>query len=191
MRAFIAIDLPPQCLTPIHQLMTQLKALIPPTALRWTDPQQLHLTLKFLGEISETTAIDVQNGMQATLTSQPPFDLEIKGTGVFPSRRAASVVWLGVTASPDLMQLHEQLNQALHAVGIKPDKKHFNPHITLGRVRRPVDTKTRLWIGDVVDRFSSETFAQFLVQAVHVYQSELTPQGAFHTKLSTVLLDKV
>ena len=129
LRLFVGIEFPPELKLRLSLLCTAL-----PGA-RWIDPGNLHLTLRFIGEITEDLAADVDAAL-ARLQARR-FTLQLAGTGVFGGNRPHTL-WLGVERDPDLILLHDKIELALIRIGLAPEPRRFAPHVTLARLRDPV-----------------------------------------------------
>ena len=102
---------------------------------RWTDLDDLHLTLRFIGEVDHSTFYDI--GELLTGISLPPFELELKGIGQFPPRGPLRQLWAGVSSSPELDRLRRRVEQCVSEAGVPPERRRFVPHVTLARFRQP------------------------------------------------------
>ena len=129
LRLFVGIEFPPELKLRLSLLETAL-----PGA-RWIDPGNLHLTLRFIGEITEDVAADVDEAL-AQLRARR-FSLQLAGTGVFGGNRPHTL-WVGVERDPDLISLHDKIELALIRIGLAPEPRRFAPHVTLARLRDPV-----------------------------------------------------
>ena len=170
-RLFIAIDLP-------SAQRATLVALGGPTrGLAWTPPEQLHLTLRFLGDIEEARIADLTTALDRVRVE--PFVLPLEGLGAFPPRGAAQVLWVGVGhGHPRLFQLRQQIDDALLALGLPVDLRVFHPHVTLARVKREASPAT---VTQFLKQHREFAAAPFRAEAFNLYASELHPAGAMHT----------
>jgi len=128
LRLFVGIDFPPE----LKLRLSLLCADVP--GARWVDPGNFHLTLRFIGEISEDLAADVDAALAGIKASR--FALQLAGTGVFGGRRPHSL-WVGVERSAELVRLRDKIEQALIRAGLEPEQRKFAPHVTLARLRDP------------------------------------------------------
>ncbi|HEV2336210.1 MAG TPA: RNA 2',3'-cyclic phosphodiesterase [Stellaceae bacterium] len=128
LRLFVGIEFPPE----LKLRLTLLETTLP--GARWIDPGNLHLTLRFIGEITEDVASDVDAAL-ARLKARR-FELQLAGTGVFGGNRP-NTLWVGVERHPDLVALHDKIEQALIRIGLAPEPRRFAPHVTLARLRDP------------------------------------------------------
>lgn len=128
LRLFVGIDLPPELKLRLSLLYSRI-----PEA-RWVDPGNLHLTLRFIGEISEAVAADVDETLLCLRARR--FSLQLAGTGVFGGDRPRQL-WVGVERHPELLALRDKIDQALVRIGLPPEPRKFAPHVTLARLHNP------------------------------------------------------
>ena len=170
-RLFIAVALP----GPVRE---QLLALCEPVrGIAWTRPEQLHLTLRFLGDVEVSLRESLE--MSLVRVRVEPFVLPISGAGSFPARGPARVLWIGVGhGHTRLYQLRQQVDDAVLAAGLSPDLRYFHPHVTLGRVKDEAPPGT---VAQFLRQNGEFEAAPIRVDAIHLYASELRPSGAVHT----------
>ncbi len=175
MRLFTALDPTPE----VHEKLTALLRQLQPAAkLRWTKPENLHLTLKFIGEWPEGRLDELKKAL-ASVAAGAPFDVKFSGLGFFPNARSPRVFWVGIEASPELRQLAAAVDRALEPLGIAPEKRAFAPHLTLARIQeRPA-------LGDLhraIESLPSREFGVFSPECFYLYQSQLRPGGSVYTR---------
>ena len=190
-RAFIAIDLPPDVQDCLTQISTQLRDQIGNQSVRWVPIPNVHLTLKFLGDVSVNNLDVLKEIIRAEAATQKQMEISIGRLGAFPNSRHPRVVWVGVEAPPELTALQRGIEARTTRIGYPKDKREFFPHLTLGRVSRnapPNDVRT---IGDIIRTSSVGFLGAACVQAVHFYKSDLSPSGATYTKMFTAPLEEV
>ena len=127
MRLFVAVPLPGD----VQDALGRLQGGVP--GARWTKPDNMHLTLRFLGEVSEADAAHLDDALGAI--HEPGFAVTISGVGVFESRHGPRVLWAGVAANPDLMHLQDKVERCAQMLGFPPEKRKFAAHITLARFK--------------------------------------------------------
>jgi 2'-5' RNA ligase len=149
---------------------------------RWVGDEQLHLTLRFIGEVDRHQARDVQAALGAV--HHPAFDLALSGLGAFDRRGQVEVIWAGVTPHEAVRALHRKIDQALTRAGVEPDRRAFAPHITLARMKRGAGPVRHLI--ESSGGLSSEPFA---VGDFRLYESVLTPEGPIYTEVECYPLD--
>ena len=128
LRLFVGIEFPPALKLHLSMLETGI-----PGA-RWVDAGNLHLTLRFIGEVSEDIAADIDEALARVRAR--PFSLQLAGTGVFGGGKPRAL-WVGVERDPQLVSLHDKIEKALIRIGIEPEPRKFTPHVTLARLREP------------------------------------------------------
>jgi RNA 2',3'-cyclic 3'-phosphodiesterase len=177
MRAFIAIDLDPAIKATLADFIRRLKK-INDRDVSWSGPEGLHLTLKFLGEISDSKAAEVRAALAEVIKPIRPFPLVLKGTGAFPpNSKFIRVLWAGVFEQPTLMNLHREIDFAMSRLAFIPESHPFHPHLTLGRVR----TALRLHeVLDEMERYKYSDFGQMTAGKVTLFESRLQPTGAVY-----------
>lgn len=166
-RLFVAIDLPDSIKHSLEPLASGLGDV------RWTSPDQQHLTLRFIGEIDNGQANDVADAL--TLVPGLPFELSLKGLGHFPPRGEPRVIWAGVQATPELKALKRRIDRALQQAGIPRDSQKYKPHVTLARLRRP---PTKAGLATYLMRHSLYRSQSFPVSGFKLFSSWLDGLGA-------------
>lgn len=176
MRAFIAIELS----HPWQQLIGQIQAKAPTqTSIRWVKPHQVHLTLKFLGNITPQQLTAIKQQLNTTVAASPSFCLQTHHLGAFPSLERPQVIWLGLKENHLLLKLAHDIEQALCHLKLPPEHRDFKSHITLGRLKTRADFQLK--------NFLKETSIQEMSQQVEhisLFKSTLTTQGPIHGLLS-------
>ena len=184
MRLFLALNLPADLRDAAFAAAGPLRAAAP--SVRWTRPEQLHLTVKFLGEQDDAAAGRIVAALRDVGAGNGPVPLAIGGCGAFPGWRRARVLWLGVRADPRLELLHHDTEVACGTLGMPVEGRPFRPHVTLGRVRPngdPLDAPTLARAARAV-QFRAEASATTL----DLMLSEPAPGGSRYTPLASVAL---
>jgi 2'-5' RNA ligase len=182
-RTFICIEIPETIKERIAELQRALRRI--DSRVSWTKPSNIHLTLKFLGDVSESRIDSVRLATERAAISIAPFEIEVGGAGCFPSPRAPRVLWIGLVTLPDaLKQLHERLEAELFREGFPREAKRFAPHLTIGRVRDPRNG-SRLAEELQATGFASEKYG---AGEIIVMSSELRPTGSVYTPQATIRL---
>lgn len=189
MRLFIAALVSDEVRARLAQASEALKRAAPDRALRWVAPENYHITLLFLGEQPESRVPEVVAAMAAARQGVPPFEIGVRGLGVFPNWNRPNVLWAGAARGvPQLAQIAAALEKQLMPT---PADKPFHPHITLARLKTPCrDTdgvKKRLF--DAVQRLLPAEFGAYELRALSLMQSTLTPDGAIYTEIERVALE--
>lgn len=171
MRLFVAIDLPEAIKDQVEDVCTGLPSV------RWVKREQLHLTLRFIGE-TEKNQFDALDAAFKTLTFSP-FELALEGVGQFPPKREPRVLWVGVRGSDLLNDLACDVEAAVVRLGFPPESKPFSPHITLARLKTP---PTPSLLRAFYERHARFKTAAFMVDQFILYSSTLDSRGAIYKK---------
>lgn len=169
-RLFVAIDLPEE----VKSLLSGFNRELP--IARWVGTDELHLTLRFLGEVGEDTFSAIRSALSKV--SFASFPLTLCGVGHFPPRRHPRVLWVGMEPCEPLLKLQQDVELALMDAGISPDDRPFSPHITLARLKETVPVA----VAQFETKHRDLTCPTFEVGDFILYSSLLTPKGAIHTK---------
>ncbi|MDH4321075.1 MAG: RNA 2',3'-cyclic phosphodiesterase [Desulfobulbaceae bacterium] len=168
-RLFVAIDLP----EPVKEQLAGICCGLP--SARWVKPEQLHLTLRFIGEVDGALFREIREAL--TGINLPPFAMRLKGVGCFPPRKAPRVLWVGIEANDPLGHLRNRIEAALVHLGLEPEHRKFAPHITIARLQEtPLTRLTNFLAGNAL--FTTDAWA---VEEFHLYESTLSAKGAIHT----------
>ena len=187
MRVFIAIDINEQIRTALRNLQQQLqnKADIKKGDVKWVEPNNIHLTLKFLGEIKDEQVIDVCNIVEDVAGRHKSFELDIESVGSFGGR-SARVLWVGAgEGSISLLQLQKDLEQHFASAGWPPETRKFASHLTLCRVKK---SNAGIKLASITQDYKDYKLGTILADSVSVYQSQLTPRGPIYTVLGNYKL---
>ncbi len=186
-RAFIAIELPDELKLELGRLEAQLKSGKPP-GVKWVDPDSIHLTLKFLGNIAIDRTGEITRAMEEAAEAVPPFQLEVKGLGVFPNLKRVQVAWVGLSGEvAKLGMLQQRIESNLVPLGFAPESRPFTSHLTLARLRHQASLDERQRFGQLIAGTRFEAGA-INVDAVSLMRSQLTREGAIHSRISSVRL---
>ena len=186
-RCFIAIELPDGIRRKISQLQEKLKA-GSPDSVRWINPDSIHLTLNFLGDVASERVAEITGAMREAARGVLPFSLEVRGTGIFPSVKRARVAWVGLGGEVDtLLRLQKELASNLEVLGFMPEAREFTPHLTLARVNERASPEERQRFGELVTSAKFES-GSISVSAISLMRSQLNRAGAIYSRLSLVEL---
>ncbi len=176
MRAFLSINLT----DPIHQAITKLQSQLNHEVknIRWTKPQNCHLTLKFFGDVEESFVEELSHQLAPVANESYPFEIELGGIGQFPPRGPLSVLWVGVLTNTDpLMELEKAIRTKLIESKVKFDKKPFSPHLTIGRGKRTYSLSPKTY-----NHYRQFSLGILPVDSFHLMESRLDPQGAIYNE---------
>ncbi|MDD8019653.1 MAG: RNA 2',3'-cyclic phosphodiesterase [Acidobacteriota bacterium] len=184
MRTFIAIDLSPDIKDRLVSLVNHLKPLS--RDIKWVARENYHLTLKFLGEISDSEVEEVKGAMEKVVGRHHSFNLKLKGLGSFPSGTSRiRVVWVGIDGGEELLSLQKDMEDELEKKGFPKESRSFSPHLTVGRAKIP--EKQQKLANELVNNNQLE-LGSMLIENIIFFQSILHPQGPEYRALSRHLL---
>lgn len=185
LRLFIAISLPPPVRKQIEHVQEQLRRTAPPGSIRWTPPEQFHLTLNFLGDVPAGRLDELQKAITATCASVPCFDLSAVGLGFFPDAIHPRVIWVGAgDKHHQLAALHHALAAAVSPFVPVRNAETFSGHITLGRfkqIRRRHNDPLLKFVAASTHR----RFGDWTARSIELFRSDLESNGVIHTLLGT------
>ena len=187
-RSFIAIELPDELKLALDQLESQLKSGKQPW-LKWVAPASIHLTLKFLGNISADKISEVTGAMEEAAQEIPPFHLETNGLGAFPNLKRVQVAWVGISGEVEtLSKLQHRIESNLAHLGFAPESRPFTSHLTIARVRNQASLDERQSFGQLIDSTRFEAAHIIKVDAISLMRSQLTREGAIYSRISSIEL---
>ena len=189
-RSFIAIELPNELKLGLTRLEKQLKSDKQPWV-KWVNPDGIHLTLKFLGNIAVDRIGEITRAMEEAARGILPFHLAVKDLGVFPNLKRVQVAWVGISGEIDkLGQLHKRIETNLTPLGFAPESRAFTPHLTLARLRNQASLDERQRFGQLIANTKFEAAYTIEVDAISLMRSQLTREGAIYSRISSVELKK-
>ena len=183
-RAFIGIEIPLEVKDALCNMSSSLKKKV--KDIRWIRAEGIHITLKFLGNISSANIKEIETVLDPLCSSGQAIDLNLNGVGVFPDLKHPRIVWVALGGETDkLTALQRGIDKSCAAVGFPEEKRAYTPHLTLGRVK---SYKGGRKLKNLEQLFSEITFSDmphFRANFVHLYKSDLKPDGAVYTKLKS------
>lgn len=184
-RTFIALELSEEIRRELTSDLSMLKRRAP--LVKWVAPENLHLTLRFLGDIKENELAEIFDALEETVAGTvPPFALEVFGFGAFPGWQHPRVVWAGCgDGAEEAISLAAAVEEACVDLGYEPERRQFRPHITLGRVKLPADADG---LDDAVEKLERKNYGYFDVDAVVVYMSDLRRTGPVYSPMARIEL---
>lgn len=181
LRAFIAIEMPSPVVDIVRQSQEVLRC--GGIRLRWVRPENVHLTLRFLGDISTDVIDPIRCALERLAVEVPSFSLRIRGAGAFPSVSRPRVVWLGLDGQVHLMDMYGKLSSLLSEYGFPEETRPFKGHLTIGRSKGRVDAdRLRVRMAEL-ETLESQPFT---ADRVCLFRSDLKPGGAVYTSLVQV-----
>jgi RNA 2',3'-cyclic 3'-phosphodiesterase len=186
MRAFIALDLSPSVRDELGELIQVLSSVR--RQVKWVKPDQIHVTLKFLGEIEEETLPPILGAVSGTLSTYRPFIMRVRGVGAFGPGDRIRVIWAGIEeASGSLALVQRSIEKAVEPLGFPPEERPFKPHLTLGRLRDPIRDPG---LSAALAERSGFDGGSFSVDRIVLYSSTLTPAGPIYRAVHPWPLEK-
>ena len=174
-RVFISIEIPDK--SSLDEPLAYLRSV---RGVRTSPPEQIHITLRFIGDVDESKVDVIEDCVRRAVDGHGPFGITVSDAGAFPKRERPSVVWIGASPQQEMSDIAGAIGRNLRAAGIDFDSKPFKSHITVGRCRDPVD------LSGFFDAFSDREFARFQCSEILVMRSVLGPKGAKHTVLRRI-----
>jgi 2'-5' RNA ligase len=156
---------------------------LPGPLIRWVAPQNVHLTLKFLGDVSPAYLEKLAKALKVEVVTHETFSMSVGGLGSFPNPRKAHIIWIGLDAPPALTALLHGVEAVAETLGYASENRPFSPHLTIGRVRQNASGKDLHRIRSALEETTISTLGTFLVNAVHIFKSDLQLDGAVYSHL--------
>lgn len=187
-RCFVAIELPQSVQECLGDIQRELRT-GPRNIVKWVNPTQIHITLKFLGHVDASMLTAIEAGLAEVGRAARPFDLGIARLGAFPNPRRPRVVWVGIEqGGEELKSLQGAVEDALPGLGFAREQRPFSPHLTLGRVR---ETASPSQIQELAQRLSSVSvpvLGSTTITSLTFMRSQLTPNGPIYSHIAVVPL---
>ncbi|MGB9906538.1 MAG: RNA 2',3'-cyclic phosphodiesterase [Candidatus Saccharicenans sp.] len=181
MRIFIAIDLTPEIKTRLAQTVRWLKPIA--MNIKWVAPENYHLTLKFIGEVTESQVEIIKTVLEEVAARHGSFRLAVKGSGSFPPGQSRMrVIWVGLEAGPELQALQSDLEDSLGRRGFEREERPFSPHLTIGRAR---EAQRQDRLKAELEKLGSKEFGVMEVKEINLFQSLLRPNGPEYKIISS------
>jgi len=183
LRAFIAIELPAGIQAAIADSTAGLQKALPKPLVRWVVPRNLHLTLKFLGDISPANLEQLAGALKAALIHQERFSFSVGGFGAFPTPRRPRTIWIGLDAPAALTTVQRAVEGVSARMGYPAEDRPFSPHLTIGRVGQEASPADLKRINALLEATEVGTLGTVSVEAIHIFKSDLQPGGSVYTHL--------
>ncbi len=184
-RSFIAIELPDEVKEIVAMIIKRLR----PAQYRyvkWVAPVGIHLTIKFLGNISSDQLPQITGIMKTAAGRVPPLQLRLGGMGMFPNEQRPRVIWVALEGNTEpLAAMQSEIEKALAPLGFAPENRAFTPHLTIGRVRDNASPEERKEIAVVVKEKKIDYDVSFTLREISLMKSTLTPTGAIYNRLDS------
>lgn len=190
LRSFIAVEIPPDIQQAIARSMASLQRALPRPLVRWVPPQNIHLTLQFLGDVSPANLERLAEALRSEAAAHPCFDMTAGTAGAFPNPRRARVLWIGLEAPASLGNLLRSVEAVTTRLGYPPEARKFSPHLTVGRVNQGATAADLYKVQAALEQAKVGVLGTFPVEAIHIFKSDLRPTGSVYTRLYSLPLAK-
>lgn len=185
-RTFIAVKLPQEIQDRIGRLQSDFRASMPDV--RWTKYSNIHLTLKFLGDVQISRIDKISEALQEVAVRFSPFKMNLAGMGAFPNLRRPRIIWVGVEKGVDeLVEIANSIEGTMKRLGFPREKRRFSPHLTAGRIRRLTNPAA---MTEALDKAQVGELGEFTVERISLIRSQLDPAGSIYTTLTEARLQK-
>lgn len=184
MRTFLAIEVADSLVPSLEREIDLLKERIPDGTVRWLGADSIHLTMKFLGDVSPGKLDAVRSKAQELTSDSEEMRLTVGDFGVFPNMERPRVLWIGVSESTgELQRLKADLEEGMEDLGFEPERRGFTPHLTVGRVRRNIGRGQREELAGALHRVQVGDLGEMNAHELTLFRSDLKPSGAVYTAL--------
>lgn len=185
LRLFLAVRPDTAALERLAQAITPVRGIPPAERLRWTEPDKLHLTLRFFGSVSTDSPGPIGEVCREACAAVPAFELQLRGAGAFPNARRASVLWIGASRGGDVLrELVNRIDPKLDQLGFEREAREFTPHLTLARSKRPLQLTAAI---EALAALSITT----PIDALHLVRSILGGSAARYEVIDTYPLARI
>jgi RNA 2',3'-cyclic 3'-phosphodiesterase len=182
-RAFIAINISPEIAKRLSVISGELQQQLKGVPIRWVPVENIHITLKFLGDVSESNLDLLKEMLVVEATRHAPLEISAGELGAFPSIRRPRVLWVNVQAPPELVVLQRGIDNETARLGYDREERPFSPHLTLGRVSRNANSRDARRISEVLNSYKVGYIGAARIREVVLYRSDLSPSGAVYTSI--------
>lgn len=189
-RAFIAVNLSQTILEKIEQVAQDLQQKMNTVPVRWVPIENIHLTLKFLGNVSTANLEILMDILGKVVSSHHECDISVGGIGVFPKTHNPRVIWVGMEIPQELTNLQHNIEIETARLGYSREHRPFSPHLTFGRVSRNASTEDIQKIARILEKYKVGFLGATRVRTVYLYRSDLKPEGAEYTPIYSAALNE-
>jgi len=186
LRSFVAVEIPAGIQSAIAQSTAGLQKALPRPLVRWVAAQNLHLTLKFLGDVSPANLERLAEALKVEAARLTGFELSVGGLGAYPTPRRARVFWVGIEAPAALASLQRLVEGIAARLGYPAEERPFSPHLTIGRVGQNATAADLARIRTLLEETVVGPLGTARVDAVQIFKSDLQPSGSVYTHLYTL-----
>lgn len=183
LRTFIAVEIPSQVQKKIQEAVEPLRKELGSSLIRWVPTQNIHITLKFLGDVSPASVDQLTQILRTEVDSCSAFDMHVGRLGSFPSLKRPRVLFIGIQAPAELEALYHGIESACTKLGYESEKRGFSPHLTIGRVKQDASATDQQKIRRILAGTTIDSLGIARVNSVHLYKSDLKPTGSVYTQI--------
>jgi len=184
-RIFIAVKIDPE--EELRKMFTSFKNGLADDSIKWTETSNVHITLVFLGDTDEQRIKEIDQILKGICTGYGEFEVILKGAGVFRNIRDPKVIWAGISYSKEMSDLNRAITAKLIAAGTHLEERSFNPHLTLGRIKRINDTSL---LSVLLENYINKEIQRIRVKEIILFESILRPEGPIYNPLGMYLLKR-
>jgi 2'-5' RNA ligase len=189
-RTFIAAELPLPLQDAIQKATSDLRKTLGDELIRWVPSHNVHLTLKFLGDVSPASLDQIKQILVTEAAQVESFAVQIEGLGAYPNSRRPRVLWVGLNAPAALTAFQHSIDAAAARLGFESEDREFSPHLTIGRVRQNLSNTEQQKVRTCLEETQIANLGTALVDAVYLFKSDLQATGSIYTKLFSAPLLK-
>jgi len=189
LRAFIAIEIPIGIRQTVCKVTSDLRNGVG-ALIRWVPMENMHLTLKFLGDVAPSNVDMLSQMLRAEADLFNCFELHLTGLGSFPNLKRPRVIYIGIQAPAALETLHRGIESASRRLGYESEERGFSPHLTIGRVKQNIAPAEQQTIRRALEGTKIDSLGTARVDSLHLYKSDLQSTGSVYTKLYSAPLKK-
>ena len=185
-RSFVAIEVPTTIQDEIFRQTTQFRKLYPSPIIRWVKPDNIHLTLKFLGDISLSDLESINFELVKETSIIKPFFISFTHLGVFPNPLNPRILWIGVKSPEILGELHRSIERIVSRFGIESEKRPFSPHLTLGRIATKNSFHNLENFFYEMEMINVSNIEKVIISSMKIFKSDLKPGGPFYSVIHNI-----
>jgi len=178
-RGFIAIDI--DSFPKLVQFENEIKN--SGANVKLVEPENIHITLKFLGDTNEEYADRIDEIMKDAVKDSNPFEIKLKGAGVFPNQNYIKVMWIGMENGEQIGEIANKIDEKISELGFEKERRRFSAHLTIARVK---SAKNKEKLLELIEKYRDIEFGSLKVDTIKLKKSELTPKGPIYTMLKEV-----
>jgi 2'-5' RNA ligase len=189
LRLFIAVEIPAELQQKVYKETAKLRSELG-SLVRWVAVENMHLTLRFLGDVSPSNVEFLMQMLRNEAEAVPCFNIQLTGLGSFPNLRRPRVIYIGIQAPAALDTLQRAIESATRRLGYESEERPFSAHLTLGRVKQNATASDQQKIRRALESTRVDLLARARVDSVHLFKSDLKPSGSVYTRLYSAPLRK-